>query len=94
MTAPHVIVGIIAFVCGVACAIASSFVVFEMVDRVNDKLSEEQQFSHIWWYWSKYQRLFAEYKRLYPNGRLRRRLRIMSVLLFACFVICAWGLSR
>lgn len=72
---------------GVVCAIASSFVVFEMVDRVNDKLSEERQFLHIWWYWSKYQRLFAEYKRLYPDGGLYRRLRTLWVLSSVCFLI-------
>lgn len=89
----HVIIGIAAFICCVACAITSSFVVFQMVDKVNDKLPEERQFSVIWWYWSKYKRLFAEYKRLYPDGSLLRRFRILEVLLFACFLVCAWGLG-
>ena|SRR5215469_9252207 len=82
-----------AFVCGVACAITSSVVISEMVDRVNEKLPQERQFSHLWWYWEKYQRLFSEYRRLYPDGGLPRRFRILAVLLFACFVVSAWGLG-
>jgi hypothetical protein len=92
MTA-HAIVGIIAFVCGVVSAISSSFVVFQMVDKVNDKLPEERRFSYIWWYLSKHQRLFAEYKRLYPDGGLLRRFRILAVLLVACFLVTVWGLG-
>jgi hypothetical protein len=88
----HLVAGIIAFVCGVACAIASSLVCSEMVDRVNDKLPEESQFSHLWWYWSKYQRLYAEYKRLYPDGGLLRTIRVLQVLGVASFVL-AWGLG-
>ena len=92
MTA-HIIVGISAFLCGVVCAIASSFVVFQMVDKVNARLPEEHQFSHFWWYWSKYQRLFAEYKRLYPDGGLGKRFCILGVLLFVSFIATAWGLG-
>jgi hypothetical protein len=92
MTA-HGIIGITAFICGVVCAITGSFVAFQMVDKVNDKLPEECQFSPIWWYWSKYQRLFAEYKKLYPDGRLLRRFRILGVLAFAYLLASAWGLG-
>jgi hypothetical protein len=92
MTA-HGVIAITAFICGVACAIASSFVVSQMVDKVNDKLPEERQFSHTWWYWSKYQRLFADYKKVYPNGPLLRTLRIMGVLVFVCFLATVWGLG-
>ena len=77
----HIIVGIIAFVCGVLCAISGTLLVFEMVDSVNDKLPEEQQFSPLWWYPSKYGRLFTEYKRLYPDGRLAKRFRLWSAAL-------------
>jgi hypothetical protein len=89
----HAVVGIVAFVCGVGCAITSSVVVSEMVDRVNEKLPEERHFSHLWWYWEKYQRLFLEYRRLYPDGGLLRRFRILAVVLFASFVVSAWGLG-
>ena len=93
VTTAKLVVGIIGFVCGVACGIASSLVCSEMVDRVNDKMPEESQFSHLWWYWSKYERLYAEYKRLYPDGGLLRIIRVLQVLGFASFVVLAWGLG-
>jgi len=70
----RVIVGIAALAFGSICAIASSFVTFEMVDRVNERLPPDPQFSPAWWYWSKKRRLWREYKRLYPEGSLLRKL--------------------
>jgi hypothetical protein len=86
-------IGIAAFVSSVLCAIALTFVVFQMVDNVNEKLPEERQFSHLGWYWSKYGRLLAEYRRLYPESSLLRRFRILSMVLFVCFFVSAWGLG-
>ena len=74
------------------CAITATLVIFDMVERVNEKLPEERQFSPLWWYPSKYSRLFAEYARLYPSGTHLRRFRLLAVLLFACF-FCVWGLG-
>lgn len=89
----HVIVGILAFVCGLACAITGTLVVFEMVDRVNERLPEDRQFSHLWWYPSKQKQLLIEYERLYPNGRLARKWRVLTVLLFAFGLVFAWGIG-
>ena len=82
-----------AFVCSVVCAITGTVVVFEMVDRVNDRLPEDRQFSHLGWYPSKYKRLLVEYARLYPDGGLARRWRLLVVLLFAFGFVSAWGLG-
>ena len=91
---PHYfVIGVVAFVSAMLCAIASTSVVFKMADKVNDKLPDERQFSHLGWYWSKYGRLFAEYKRLYPEGSLLRKFRILTVVLFVCFFVSAWGLG-
>jgi len=42
----HEVIGICTFICGMVCAITSTFVVFRIVDNVNAKLPEERQFSH------------------------------------------------
>ena len=89
----HVIVGIVAFVCGVVCAITGTVVVFEMVDRVNERLPEERQFSPLWWHLPKLLRVLTEYKRIYPDGILARRFRVLTVLLFAFLFVTAWGLG-
>lgn len=87
------IVGILALVCGSVCAMTASFTSLRMVDRVNERLPEERQFAWLGWYLDKQQRLFAEYKRLYPDGSLGRRVRILAALMFACLLIGAWGLG-
>jgi hypothetical protein len=89
----HATVGIVAFICGVVCAITGNVVVFKMVDRVNERLPEERQFSPLWWHLPKLLRLLTEYKRIYPDGDLARRFRVLTVLLFAFFFVTAWGLG-
>jgi len=63
-----------------------------MVDRVNERLSKDQQFSPEWWYWSKQRRLWREYKRLYPDGTLTKRIRTLAALMLACLLIFVWAI--
>ena len=86
------IIAMVAVMCGSLCAIASSFAIFEMVDKVNEQLPKEQQFGWLGWYWFKYQRLKHEYKRLYPYGSLLRRVRTLKVLWFTCLLIAILAL--
>ncbi len=65
-----------------------------MVDEVNKLLPVEQQFSPLGWYWSKYERLNLEYKRLYPSGNLWKRFRVFTALMFACGLVAARGITR
>jgi hypothetical protein len=76
-----------------ACGLISNIVFFQMVAKVNERLPKERQFAPLWWYWPKYQRLKAEYKKLYPGGNLLRRVRVLGVLMFACLLICAWAVG-
>jgi hypothetical protein len=90
-------IGVVALVCGSVCGIVSSLVNFEIVDKVNERLPPERQFEALgFWYWSKRQRLKKEYERLYPDGTLLRRNRILAVLMFFCGLICvfAFGILR
>ena len=83
-------VGVIAFACALLCAIAASLLTSKMVSKVNKRLPIEQQFSPLGWFWSKYRRLNPEYKRLYPDGNLWRKYRVLVALMFASGLISAW----
>src|ERR1700731_15134 len=83
------IVGIIALLCGMACGIIGTFTIFEMVRQVNGKLPAGEQFAPLGWHFSKYQRFQREYKRLYPDGRLLFRLRMLNAIMFASLFISA-----
>jgi hypothetical protein len=62
-----------------------------MVDKVNEVLPKEGQFEPLGWHLSKRQRLRREYKRLFPDGRLHFKLRVLTALMFACVLALAWG---
>ena len=87
----HVMVGIAALACAAVCGMIGTFAAFEMMDKVNDKLPREQQFDPSGWYPPKYQRLQSEYRRLYPDGPLLVKARVVMVLLFTCLLVAAWG---
>jgi len=87
----RLIVGIVALACVSVCGVVGSLVSFEMVDKVNEKLPKEEQFAPLGWYYSKSRRFNREYKRLYPDGRLLMKVRVISAVMFACLLIAAWG---
>jgi hypothetical protein len=91
--APRIIVAVVALACGAACGILSTFANFEMIDKVNGKLPEPERFALLGWHLSKHQRLRRTYRRFYPEGPLVLRVRVLTVLMFACGFIAAWGLG-
>ena len=84
-------VGIIALACASTCGIIAALTNFDMVDRVNEKLPASGQFAAAGWYFAKTQRLYREYRRLYPSGHLLRRVRLLTALMVACLLTCAWS---
>ncbi len=87
----RIIVGIIALACALVCGILGSFLNFQIIDKVNRELPEEERFEWFGWNLSKYQKLNREYRKLYPGERLPFRLRVLTILLFVCVLVCAWG---
>jgi len=89
--APREILGAVALACVAVVGIISTLTHLEMVDKVNEHLPKEEQFDQLGWYMTKSLRLFREYKRLFPDGRLRLKLWVLTALMFACVVVSAWG---
>ncbi|HKN75325.1 MAG TPA: hypothetical protein VJW94_09120 [Candidatus Acidoferrum sp.] len=89
----RVIIGVVALACVLVCSMVSTFARYEMMDKVNEKLPKEEQFGVLWWPVSKYQRLNREYKRLYPDGGLLSKVRVLTALtlMFAFLLVCVWG---
>jgi hypothetical protein len=88
----HVIVAIIALASVSICGLMSTFVNYEMMDAVNENLTKEEQFGPLGWYLSKHQRLRREYQRLYPDGRLVLKVRLLMALMIVSLLICAWSI--
>jgi len=85
------IIGIVALACVSVCGLWGTFLNFEKVDKVNEKLVEKERFDWLGWHFFKYQRLNREYKRLYPDGPLLFHGRILTALMIVCLAIFAWG---
>jgi len=89
----RLIVGIVALACVSICGLVMTLTGFEMVERVNEKLPEEKQFETLGWYPSKTYRLHREYRKIYPEGRLLLRVRVLIALMFTGSLVCVWDLG-
>ena len=75
--------------CVGAFGLASTITGFAIVEAVNAKLPEREQFDPFWWGPSKTFRLRREYRRLYPEGKLLRRQSVLAVAMFVCILLAA-----
>jgi hypothetical protein len=75
------------------CGLLSSLRIFEMADRVNEKLPKEEQFETLGWHLSKQQDLWRSYKSLYPNGALLLQVRVLMAFSFVFLLVAAWCFS-
>jgi hypothetical protein len=91
-----IIVGVI-FVClGVGCAVIGTLLVHREIVAVNRKVSNAEQISLSFMYPGKMQKIKAEYKRLYPTGKVeawRVRLQI-AMLVFLGLAAIFFGFFR
>jgi hypothetical protein len=87
----QVTIGIIALVSVSACGLISTLANFRMVEKVNEKLSREEQIGPLGWYFSEPLRLHREYRRLYPDGHLLSIVRPLMALMIVCLLSCGWG---
>jgi hypothetical protein len=75
--------------CVGAFGLASTITGFAIVEAVNAKLPEREQFDPFWWGPSKTFRLRREYRRLYPEGKLLRRQNVLAVAMGVCVFLAA-----
>lgn len=90
----RLIVGFVAVLCASVSGLALGILVFEMVDRVNEKLPKEGRFTKFGAYYFAYGKLKRQYNSLYPSRTLSRRVRALAVLMFACFLVAVLALFR
>jgi hypothetical protein len=82
--------------CGCIFGLLASLANLEITHKANVKPPKGEQIAPLGWYFHKYKRLNREYKRLYPEGRLVLKIRVLAMLTLLCFLICAWcfGISQ
>jgi hypothetical protein len=69
----RLVVGVLAIVGVSVCGLVCTFVNFEIVDRVNENLPADKQYSWIGWHAEKTGRLFSDYRKFlsdwWPNPK-------------------------
>jgi hypothetical protein len=61
----------------------STVIYFEVVDKVNARLTEADKFELLWWGPFKRARLHREYRRLFPDGDDLKRVYRLAAIMFA-----------
>jgi hypothetical protein len=92
----RLILVIVLFLVGQTFVLVSGFIMYAMIGEVNRKLPDGQRVGYLFGYYGKYRRIFREYQRLYPNGRLGLYCKITAALGMASAAACIWlfGLLR
>jgi len=84
-----IIVGVV-FVClGASCAAIGSVLVHREIAAVNRKVPDAEQISFSLMYPSKMQKIKAEYKRLYPTGKVETWRLSLQIAMFAFLALAA-----
>jgi hypothetical protein len=86
-------IGIAALAGMVVCGLTSALINIEMMAQVNAKLPEDRRFSPLGWYAPKTMRLFHEYMRLYPNGKLHLSFLGVIAIAFSCLICIACAIA-
>lgn len=87
------IIGIVAVAGVIGFGMVTSMIANDMVDKVNAQLSSERRFSLLFWYAPKTLRLWGEYRRLFPSGKLLRAYWAMVALACGCLLCAGWAIG-
>jgi len=85
MTLRGVVVGALIFGFA-ACGLAANLTFMAVVDAVNARLPEEQNFEALGWHAPKTLALQRAYRRLYPGGHLLRRQGFLMMAALGCLI--------
>jgi hypothetical protein len=96
MSSARIVVAIAGIVSASIGGFLSTIVFHQIVDAVNQRLPPEQQFGPTGWYLSKNQKLFAQYRQLYPDRTLEVKFWSLVAVAFGSLLgaACAVGFFR
>jgi hypothetical protein len=76
-----------------SCMIASGYVLSAMIGEINRRLPDDERTSYLFGHFGKYAKISAEYRRLYPQGRLLQLYRAFLFLGIALLIAFAWRIG-
>jgi hypothetical protein len=87
----QLVIQVVLFLVSISCIISAGIITSSIIEMVNRKLPQDQQISPLGGYYSKYKKITWEYRRLYPNGRLIVKMRLLTALGFISIFAIAVG---
>jgi hypothetical protein len=93
MSSAKIVVAIAAIALVATAGLYSTIVFQEMVDAVNERMPQGEQFNPLWWYWPKSQKLMVEYRRLYPDRTLVGKYKISVAAGIMSLFALAWAIG-
>jgi hypothetical protein len=93
MSPARIVVAIVAIPLFFIAAVSSIVVFHQIVDAVNRRLPQDQQYDPLWWYWPKTRRLMTEYRRLYPEGALNLKYGFLVAAGVVTLFALAWAIG-
>ena len=73
--------------------LCSGFIMFAMIGEINRKLPEQERIGYFFGHLAKYLRIFREYRRLYPKGRLLLFHHVSFAAAMALLLAAGWRLG-
>jgi hypothetical protein len=71
----------------VVCVFWSNKILSKISEKVNASLPEAERFKPLWWGPLKKDRLYEEYRRLFPGGNDLKQLRRLTIAMFAALAL-------
>jgi hypothetical protein len=78
------------FACAIGLVLSANVLFYRMIGQINVKLSEDQKIGYFWFDFGKNAKVFREYRRLYPSGRLHRWAALLFFVALAFLLAAAW----
>ena len=85
------VVGLLAVMGAMTCAICANVITYQMAEQVNRVVEPDSKFGYLVWSYGKYRRLYREHRRLYPESslpRLANRIAGLFLTLIAVGILC------
>jgi hypothetical protein len=90
---PRIILAIAAFLAALICIVSGNVAMYSMMVRMNRILPATEQIGYLGFNPAKILRIFREYRRLYPQGRLNSLCKGFVAAGFAFMIVFAWALG-
>ena len=84
-----VIVAVVAFCTALSGLILANMFIFMMIGEINRRRQDGDLVSYFGYTFPKMLRIFEEYRRVYPNGKLHIYFRLTFAVAMICLVIVA-----